>query len=530
MYEVSYVNESVTINPETTVEAKVINRLNMTDLEKTNNITVRKFIGNYNNLSSDIQSKLESMSHKEGFKVSVMLSGLKPNSTYLYDTSPEDNYTNSEFTHYTSDSQGKAVITEKVAMRWQFKLFALPVDATYNIVELPSQDYRSSVKVSTGSDHTNLTEQFTRHNINQNTSVSTGENVVGSTPVYVDFTNDFVPKQNLYISACKETKGFSNKRLDVDKEYQIHLEISNLEPDTILESDIGNLRADDTGNIYRDFAIKAGQFIKITNIPVNAKVVATELRNTDIARYTAGDLDSNYTEDVLSQRKLIRTDTDMAENGTDNYNKEPLKDLKTQELTIRQNVDAAISFINYSEVSTVDVDFHKVERDQNKFKDPVVTDFTSFELEDILNVKDLDGAEYDLYTESGEFIQHIEINSKTIDELEKQIEKLPKPMNPEEFRRLISLIQVESEKSTVKDLAAGNYYLIETKSPVGYKKNIGKINITITKDTASVVLTDEKIPAPYDIVPTGSSSALLMISLLSILLGLGLALRKKQQS
>lgn len=533
-YEVHYNNESGTISADTTSEARVINGLNLFP-ERNISITVRKFIGNYNDLSRSIQDNISRMSNKEGFKVSVMLSGLKPNSTYFGFKNILDNY-NTDIPivfNYSSDSQGNATINETVNMKWQFKL-VVPENATYNIVELPSQDYRSSVKVSTGSDPTSLTEQFSRRNVNQNTSISTGENTADA-DVYVDFTNDFVPKQDLYISACKETSGFSSKRLDVDKEYQIHLEISNLKPDTILESDIGNLRADDNGNIYRDFAIKAGQFIKITNIPVNAKVVAAELRNTDIARYKAGDLDINYTEDVLSQRKLIRTDTDMVGNETgSNYNKEPLKDLKTQELTIRQNVDAAISFINYSEVSTVNVDFNKVERDQNKFKDPVVTDFTGFELEDILNVKNLDGAEYDLYTESGVFIQHIEINSKTIDELEKQIEAitalLKEQRNQEEFRRLISLIQVESEKSTVKDLAAGNYYLIETKSPVGYKKNKDKINITIEKDTTSVVLTDEKLPIPYDIVPTGSSSALLMISLLSILLGLGLALRKKQQS
>ena len=254
---------------------------------------------------------------EDSFEFMASITGLKPRETYIYTR-------NGDEVEYTSDRTGSADLRLSLSSGDVIIFEELPVNSVYRFIE-QAGDYIASYVVtdSNGLDKIASTKGA---NLEENLALSTAaETADENENVTVSFLNRIIKTQDLTLKKLVRPSSDSN-----NDPFSFTLEIEGLDPEAVIETDVGQMRADSNGAIEAHFTMKDGQTVMLYALPVRSKYRITEAASSYIASYVIND--SNNLGRILRSSDDNGTETDKA--------------LSTQLETVDQGEEAEITFIN----------------------------------------------------------------------------------------------------------------------------------------------------------------------------------------
>lgn len=304
----------------------------------------------YTNTKSAVEEKVNS------FTLKKIVTGIyETEEEYLFTIAllglhPEEEYTLSDGSTFTTDKRGAATIDITLEDGEEITVCDLPVGSSYKITEAAG-DYVSSYFITDANDTDNII-QPTGSNIRSALSLSTtAEYVDEGEDITVTFTNSKNKRQNVRLKKVLENASAGN--FDA---FTFRTELTGLSPNEVVATSLGLRTADENGELTMTFEMSANDEFILYDLPVGSKYRFTEAGNEWNSSYRLTNSGSGGSI-VSVFRTADETGQDLSTAlETVNENEEitaVFTNTKMQrDITVTKLVDAYGSDISYAEYST----------------------------------------------------------------------------------------------------------------------------------------------------------------------------------
>lgn len=262
-------------------------------------------------LKKKLSGRYEDMDEEE-FIFHFFLGGLEPQAQYHL----------SDGQIYYADEAGGADFSYRLKEDESVTLLDIPSGASYQVCE-EGGDYLASYEIETDEDEDPLISSR-KTNESRDHFLSTALETAGGGNVRITFTNRFEYVQNITVQ--------KQCTYESDDEFEFTAQFSGLEENDVIESDAGDLKPDENGNIRKTFFIKDSEQMIFRNIPVGVTYVFTEEPSPWISEYRI--------EDLYGRGNVVK------QFGTSGQSHSALS---TKEETVNQFEDVLITFTNSPE-------------------------------------------------------------------------------------------------------------------------------------------------------------------------------------
>ena len=255
-----------------------------------------------------------------GFTLKKKVTGYyQTTNSYTFDVSfrkldPNTEYTLSDGTKFTSDSDGYGYVQVKLRDGESVKFSNLPIGSQYRVTE-SGGDWTSAYRITNSASEGDIAQSAGSAEKGQQLSTA-WETADKGEDITVDYTNTLKKYQSLVLR--KVVSGG-----EAPDKFRFRIDFANLYE--TVRSDAGTIVPEDDGTASADIYLSAGDEMKFSSIPVTAKYKITEEKNAGKASYE------------------IRVDNDKP---VTDKNDEPGKDLSTAEETVCEGKNATVTFTN----------------------------------------------------------------------------------------------------------------------------------------------------------------------------------------
>lgn len=261
----------------------------------------------------------------------------------------EEEYTLSDGSKFTSDTNGSAVIDFYLKNNEEITISDMPVGASYKVTEAAG-DYISSYFITDSQDTGNIA-RVTDANTQTGRSLSTAaEYVENNEDITITFTNSKDARQDVVLR--KILANASETNVDV---FTFTAQISGLAPNETIRTGLGVRSADENGDLSMVFEMSDNDEMIFYKLPVGSTYRFTESGNEWVASYdisnsgTGGSIVSASASNDINYTSLSTETETVNENEivTVTFTNTKIQ----RDLTITKMVDAAGSGLSYAEYS-----------------------------------------------------------------------------------------------------------------------------------------------------------------------------------
>ena len=258
-----------------------------------------------------------------GFTLKKNVTGFYQNTNnYTFNISfrklaPDTEYTLSDGTRFTSDASGNGYVQTRLGSKGTVTFSGLPVGTQYRVTE-QGGDWSPAYRITNVASDGDIAQNA--DSAGKNKSLSTEwETVDKGEDITVNYTNTVKKYQSLVL------KKIVTGGVAPDK-FKFTVSFSNLLES--VQSDAGTIVPDDDGTASAEVYLNADDEIRFRNIPITTKYQITEKANAGTASYTVT-LDKNGAKAEKTGKN------DVSE-----------KDLATSEMTVNEDENATVTFLN----------------------------------------------------------------------------------------------------------------------------------------------------------------------------------------